>query len=114
MSKVSDAEIISVLLVNGCNKSATARSLGISRRTIQNRFNDADFVIEYEDAVKARDRLIKDLSNTATVKALEFIIDTLDADTSFDFTSYMFGGVTRQDQMKAATVALGLHRRLSD
>lgn len=103
MGKVADNEIISVLLTNGCNKADAARRLGIDRKTVYNRFQDGEFVEAYEDAKQARDDFLADLRTTATARALEFLVETLEAPT---LSIGDLDGVAWDDKYRAAGLVL--------
>ena len=103
MGKVSDAEIIAVLLTNGGNKSDCARRLGVDRKTVQNRFRDPVFVDAFEDAKQARETLVNDLQRSATVKALEFAIEILDAPI---LSAYEPDGMRLKDKMAVSEMIL--------
>lgn len=103
MGKIDDTELALALVASGGNRTKTADALGISRRTVQNRLQVPEFQAVLAEAEKQRDAMLKSLGDAAAVKAVRFIHEVLDADSSDVFCPY-----SPRDKFRAASMALGL------
>lgn len=102
--KVDDAELITALL-SSATRAQAAEKVGVTTRTIYNRLKDKDFSNKLETAKKERAERMSDLMDTATVLALEKLVNILSVDTDKGL-SFIDNGVTKELQVSAARIVL--------